>query len=471
MRIPTPSVRVRITLITTLVVGGALAAGSLALVNGVHESIESEIAASERTDLVNIANQLVAGRPLESIVLRTAPVGTIEILDEEGEIHHPIVEGTGWQRPPRGSFPGHGLEPGEAFDADDAAVKISGDEILTTVSVPVGTETVQVASVRSLAQVNATVKSIGNTMWFAVPLAVAFVAMLTWLLTGRALAPVANIRQEVESISRTTLHRRVPVPATRDEIARLATTMNSMLERLDNAATREQEFLSDASHELRSPVASIGATLEVALRNEANADWPDVARRALEDQARLGASVDALVTLSSLSEIAAAHTDASQTVDLDDIVMEVANRPARVPISVANVSAAQLQGRPDLLERLVRNLIHNAQRHANTRVDVHLRTDGDTVFFTVDDDGDGVAVEDRERIFDRFTRLDEGRSRDHGGTGLGLAMVRSIATRHGGVVTCTESPLGGARFSVQLAVDCRSGDTCADDVDRATDSE
>ena len=491
-RLRLPSVRVRITLLTTLVVGAALTAGSWALVQGVRSNIEGPIEASERQQLNTIATQVAAGTSPDKIVLASPPVATFAIVAPDGTVYAPIIqsnsvgstildastiggsvpadaEGTAQFGPTSTSSTARSASSSDAPQAFKVAASQAGGVfttserkqvhrnsagVTTILDLPTDSGgTAHIRSVRPLAEITAAVNSVQQTMWFAVPIAALLVALLTWFMTGRALAPVAHIRNEVDEISRSTLHRRVPVPNTNDEVARLATTMNSMLERLDGAAAREREFLSDASHELRSPIASLGATLEVALRNSDHADWNDVAQRALQEQQRLGNSVDALVTLSSLSEMQASQLQASQPVDLDDIVLEIAQRPGKVPVSAANVSAARIQGRPDLLERLVRNLVDNAQRHANNRVEVTLGSTDGVVQLLVDDDGNGIAQADRERVFDRFTRLDEGRSRDRGGTGLGLAMVRSIAERHGGTVHCEASPLGGARFVVELPSD------------------
>lgn len=456
-----PSVRIRITILAAIVVSGALAAGSYVLVKSVRSSVEERIESSERQELNSIAAQVAAGTRPEEVILTGPPVANYAIVLPDGTVFVPVLASTARTSSTSANAAGSGGlrivhdGPDQVWTTDDHMdVRRKGNGIETVVNLPTDSGSfAHVRSVRNLAEITATVNSVQHMMWLAVPLVAALVALLTWFMTGRALAPVAHIREEVDEISRSTLHRRVPVPNTDDEIARLARTMNSMLERLDGAAVREREFLSDASHELRSPIASLGATLEVALRNSDTADWEDVARRALEDQQRLGSSVDALVTLSSLSEMQAAQLHASQQVDLDDLVLEVARRPGRVPVSTANVSAARVNGRPDLLERLVRNLVDNAQRHADTRVQITVQRDDNRVVLMVDDDGNGVAEEDCARIFDRFTRLDEGRSRDRGGTGLGLAMVASIAERHGGTARCEASPLGGARFVVELPTD------------------
>ncbi len=277
------------------------------------------------------------------------------------------------------------------------------------------------------------------------------VALAAWYFTGRALKPVEAIRLEAESITGTTMHRRVPEPDTDDEVGRLARTMNAMLTRLETSAQRQRQFVSDASHELRSPLASIRTNLEVALHNPARADWPAVAQRALVEDVRMEDTVSELLDLARLDEAEGpAPLDTLPEVDLDELVLDDTVQQRRVRIDTSRVSAGRVHGRRDQLQRVVRNLLDNASRHASSTVAVGLVTIDDTVELTVDDDGPGIPAEDRDLVFERFTRLDDGRARDAGGLGLGLAMVKSIAEHHGGTVVIEDAPIGGARLRVRL---------------------
>jgi signal transduction histidine kinase len=224
--------------------------------------------------------------------------------------------------------------------------------------------------------------------------------------------------------------------------------MNEMLDRLEDASTRQRRFVSDASHELRSPVASIRTQLEVALRRPNRDDWAVVAQRVLAEDERLEQAVADLVELARLEE--GDTTTDSVEVDLDEIVFEECARARAVPIDTARVSGGRVLGRRDALARVVRNLIDNAARHAETNVKVLLSDADGTVELVVADDGPGIAPEDRERVFERFTRLDEGRARDAGGMGLGLAVVKSTIERHRGTVHIEDNPPHGARFVVRL---------------------
>jgi len=306
---------------------------------------------------------------------------------------------------------------------------------------------------QSLASVDHTVNSVSHALMLAVPGLVILMGLATWYFTGRALRPVEAIRLEAEEITGTTMHRRVPEPDTDDEVGRLARTMNAMLTRLEMSSQKQRQFVSDASHELRTPLASIRANLEVALRNADSTDWPQVAARVLAEDERMEDTVAEMLELARLDESEGPLPIAAlPEVDLDEVVADLAITTRRVPVDTTKVSAGRVHGREDQLARAVRNLVDNAARHATAKVAVSLTTDetGPVVDLIVDDDGTGISPEDRERVFERFTRLDEGRARDAGGLGLGLALVKGIVESHHGTVTIGDSPLGGARFTVRL---------------------
>ena len=343
-----------------------------------------------------------------------------------------------------------------------------------TVATPSGELTVYAAA--PVDEVQENLEAVRRALWVGVPLLVAAVAAVAWHLVGRALRPVEAIRAEVAAIGGTTIHRRVPTPGTDDEIGRLARTMNAMLDRLEAASTRQRQFVSDASHELRSPVTAIRTDVEVALREGAGADWPAVGAAVLAEEARLERLLDDLLTLAADEERGAPRAD--ERVDVGDLVADVAARPRRVPVRWAGRNGdagpaagngahraspdpapdrLAVAGRPDDLARLLTNLVDNAARHAagavDLRVDLARSPSGSpVVHLVVDDDGPGIPAADRRRVFDRFTRLDDGRARHRGGAGLGLAVVRSIAVGHRGRVWVGDSPAGGARFVVELPV-------------------
>jgi signal transduction histidine kinase len=267
------------------------------------------------------------------------------------------------------------------------------------------------------------------------------------------LRPVDAIRAEVDEITGSTTHRRVPEPPTSDEVGRLARTMNAMLSRLDTSATRQRQFVSDASHELCSPVAAIRAVLEVARLEADPANWPALVDDLFAEESRLEARLDDLLLLAAHDENGTI-TAPARSVDLAALTVAEARRPRRVPVDLvhtpADNQAVVVAGVADQLARALGNLVDNAARHATSVVQISLSRDERTVRVIVDDDGPGIPPRDRERVFERFTRLDDSRARHDGGSGLGLAVVRSIVTSHHGQVRVDDSPLGGARFVAEF---------------------
>ena len=298
------------------------------------------------------------------------------------------------------------------------------------------------------------VRALVVTLAIVFPLAALALVAAVWWLVGRTLRPVEEIRREVESIGLDRLDHRVPAPGTGDEIDRLAATMNDMLARLQSSAEVQRRFVADVSHELRTPLTRMRTTLEVDL-SEPGADLDVTARGVLDDAIDMQALVDDLLFL--------ARRDAGtgdvrlRPTDLDVIVDEevrLVRAETTVRVDMTGVSAAVVDGDARQLARLVRNLLSNAVRHAASLVMVTLVELDDArtgeVMLRVDDDGVGIAPEDRRRVFERFVRLDSARSGRDGGTGLGLAIVADIAAAHGGTVDVVESSLGGASFVVRL---------------------
>ena len=273
--------------------------------------------------------------------------------------------------------------------------------------------------------VEASVHTLKTTLWWAIPGLVVLIGVIAWGVTGRALRPVETIRTEVTAITHASLDRRVSEPRARDEVGRLARTMNQMLDRLQDASDRQRQFVSDASHELRSPVAAMRATGEVALAHPDGADWPIVVRRMLTEDDRMEQIVGDLLELARGEETELPDT----TVDLDDVTLEEVARARRSGIAIQSgaVSAGRVRGSREQLIRVVRNLLDNATRHADSTVRISLGTAEDavagngaapgngsgptngtdhhsSVVLVVEDDGPGIPPEDRERVFERFTR-------------------------------------------------------------------
>jgi signal transduction histidine kinase len=277
----------------------------------------------------------------------------------------------------------------------------------------------------------------------------AVVGLATFYFVGRTLRPVEAIRRRVSSISGRDLAARVPVPATADEIAALARTMNAMLDRLESSAWAQRRFVADASHELRSPLTTLQVGLDVLAAN------PDVpahqVRRLSAEAERLSRLVTDLLLLARADEHALVARPVE--VDLDDLVYRHQERlhATHPHLRVAlDLHPVRMLGDPQQLERAIGNLADNAARHAHARVALAVRGEAAEAVVTVADDGDGIEPADRQRVFDRFVRLDDSRTRSAGGSGLGLAIVREIVHRHGGTVTVDAAAGGGARFEIRL---------------------
>ncbi|MEV5576319.1 HAMP domain-containing sensor histidine kinase [Spirillospora sp. NPDC052269] len=274
------------------------------------------------------------------------------------------------------------------------------------------------------------------------------VAAGVWRAAGRALRPVRRIEQGLADITASDLSRRVPEPDTGDEIAGLAATVNATLDRLEAAVAQQRRFTSDASHELRTPLTGLRTRLELALDDPEGTDPQRTMRDALRDADRLHQIVDDLLALARLDS---GVEPARSVVDVGELVRaEHRRRDPRVPVVIdAGPDVMVVANRLQLARALV-NLLANADRHAESKVVVTVRPEDGRAVVTVADDGPGVPAGERERIFDRFTRLDAARSRDAGGSGLGLPIAREIAVRHGGALTVEDAPGGGAAFVLSL---------------------
>jgi signal transduction histidine kinase len=271
-----------------------------------------------------------------------------------------------------------------------------------------------------------------------------------WVLIGRALKPVERIRQRVAGIGAGELDARVPIPPTRDEIARLAITMNQMLDRLQAAQQAQRQFVADASHELRSPLATLTATLAVADADVSGRAWKDLHDVMASEAARMGTLVENLLLLARADDQGLRIVPVE--VDLDDLLEEEARRlrTASGLRVITEIEPVRVLGDRQKLSQLLRNLIDNASRYAGSTVRLGLELVGEVAVITVDDDGPGIPPSDRERVFERFVRLDESRDRASGGAGLGLPIVLEVVRGHGGAVAVTSNPDGGCRVIVQL---------------------
>ncbi|HWJ09816.1 MAG TPA: ATP-binding protein [Nocardioides sp.] len=442
--------RLRTTLAAVLVVALALLVGAVALVLTVRGSLRdgAETTAEHRAD--SLVEQVEAGRVPSPSPDDEADADDADDADDAEEDEEP--EDVVWQvRDAEGRVvsSSQALErPLPEVDGDTVDLP-GGDHSYVVVSEDAGTGEVVTVAV-SLEDVDETTAALATPLLLGLPLLLLVVGATTWLVVGRALRPVERIRRDVEEITGARLDRRVSEPAARDEVGRLARTMNAMLARLEEARDRQEQFVSDASHELRSPLASLRQAAEVAHAHPGALPEGELAETVAEESVRMQALVDQLLALTRAGEGRARV--AREDVDLDDLALAEVRRVARSGLATdtTGVGAGRVHGDPVALGQVVRNLVDNAARHAASRVAVSVAEAGGGVRLVVEDDGPGIAPADRERVFERFVRLDEARSRDAGGSGLGLAIVREVVTGHGGSVAVEQGALGGARFVVRL---------------------
>ena len=398
------SIRWRVTLAAVVVVGLALLAGAVGMITLVQRAHEDNVRSAARLRAAEIAAVLESGQAAGTLAVDDDEEVLIQVLDATGAVvaSSPNMAG----RPPVAD-----VHPGKAKRIDETPLE---DEASVVVAVAArgraGTFKVLVA--RTLG--DGSTEEVAELLRIGLPLLLALVGLTTWLAVGRALIPT--------------------------------------LARLEESQARQRRFVGDASHELRSPLAVIRQHAEVALAHPERTDTEKLARIVLAEDTRMQRLVEDLLLLARADE--ARGPGRRQPVDLDDLVFEAAaglRRSSPLRVDTTAVSAGRVAGDQGELQRMVQNLAENAARHARSTIGFLLREDpSGTTQLCVDDDGAGIAEADRQRIFERFVRLDGARARDAGGSGLGLAIVAEIVSAHGGTVTVGPSPLGGARFEVML---------------------
>ena len=442
------SVRGRATVAAVVVVGLAMALGAVVLVVVLRDTLTREVRTAARLRGQDVAAVLASGASGRGpLAVDDAEELLIQVVDDGGRVVDASANAAGL--PPLAR-----LHPGESAEVRipaGAPVEAEGPflAVATGADTPLGPRTVVV--VRSTEAVTEATAAVTGLLAVGLPLLLAVVAATTWVLVGRALAPVEAIRAEVDAISAAALHRRVPDPPADDEIGRLARTMNRMLARLEQAQARQRRLVADASHELRSPVATIRQHAEVALAHPDRTTTTELAATVLAEDLRLQRLAEDLLLLTRADEHSLAPR--RRPVDLDDLVFEEAVRlreAGALRVDTTAVSAGRVEGDPAGLRRVLRNLGDNAARHASGRLAFLVTERDGTVLLDVDDDGPGIPEADRERVFERFVRLDDARARDDGGSGLGLAIVAELVAAHGGTVAIASGPAGGARVEVTL---------------------
>lgn len=296
-----------------------------------------------------------------------------------------------------------------------------------------------------------TVLTVAKYLATGVPVLLIVVGLAGWLMVGQALRPVERIRSQVQRIGSRRMTERVPVPETRDEIARLAVTMNEMLDRLETGQATQRRFVSDASHELRSPLATLTAALEVVSADTTGEAWQDLQQVMEAETERMRRLVEDLLLLAKADDTGLRMQETD--VDLDDLVAAEIQRlrSSKPELKVTgDVHPVRVVGDPTRLSQVLRNLVDNAARAAHTTVRLTTTEQNGSAVITVEDDGDGIPAADRLRVFERFVRLDTSRSRASGGSGLGLSIAREITRAHQGTITLTPSATGGTTATITL---------------------
>ena len=452
------SVRVRVTVLAAGLFAVTLLGAGLVLLRSLERRLLGDVQASAASALERRADLLWAGGLTSGLdVLDTAP-GSFVRLDA-GPAGQPVVmvfrgSATGPATDvvvPAGTLPDGVVDPasGGGVSVSTEALGIAPGDANEFAVTTVDFGRFALATASPLDEVRDTIATTRRLLWLICPALVSLVAGLAWLLAGRALRPVRLVTERVDEIGSHSLLERVPVPSSTDEVAELATTMNRMLDRLETASTAGRRLVSDASHELRTPVAVMRTELEVARRVPAN-DWDETSQILLGELDRLNDLVGDLLLLARGDERAVSR----DPVAIADIARDVAARRRRVPVAVvapADTAGSIVLGDEAALRRGLDHLVANAARHAADEVVVTVEVADADVAVHVDDDGPGIPRDHREAAVRRFVRLDEGRGRDEGGAGLGLAVSSDVAAAHGGVLVLGESPTGGLRATVRLA--------------------
>jgi signal transduction histidine kinase len=433
------SLRFRITSLAMIVVIVVLGAVGVFLVHAVEDHVVKQV----DQDLISNAQYIRYRIFHNEIIPQSMPAG------EFGQVYTPTGRLLGQSenlagRRPVVEFHGPGVESPTFLTTRDASLGS-----VRVLEYPLGGEPpLTLVEGQQINQAMAVGSSLSRLLWVVLPLLSGLLAILIWHVIGRAMRRVEAIRSSVAHISANNLDERVQHRGTRDELDQLVTTMNEMLDRLESALERERQFVADASHELRSPMAALRAALT----------GPDPEARRAKD--RLDNALSSLQRLELLAEqllvLESGGTkdqNVAGQVDLDDLVLSQAlylRASSGLTIDVSEVSAGQVVALEMDMARVVENLSSNAVRHAVSVVRFGLKEHDDVVRLTVADDGPGVPEEMRSKIFERFFRIEPDRNRSSGGAGLGLAIASDLTGRWGGRIDVRSADPFGALFVVEF---------------------
>ncbi|HET8616175.1 MAG TPA: HAMP domain-containing sensor histidine kinase [Actinomycetales bacterium] len=453
-------IRGRSTAVVVVVLAVTLLAGAAAFLTLLQRELLATARGAAHGQAGELAAQLERGGvpAVADLVDSTARAGDlIQVMDGSG-----AIVAASSRRAEQRPLTTVSAAPGEVVDVPAGRLPLIDDDapyLLVVAGATRSGASYRVVVATSIDAQQESVATALSLLLIGLPLLLLLVGVATWQLVGRTLRPVEQLRRRVNEIGARNVGDRLTVPEQDDEIARLAITLNGMLERLDDASRAQQRFIADASHELRSPLSTLTASVELARADASGQTWAETSELVASEVDRMTNLVADLLLLAKADEHGLPLHLAD--VDLDDLVSAEARRLSAVTAARVELDAApaRLRGDSRRLAQVLANLGDNAARHARTRIRISLRVgeggargrDHSTfAVVDVDDDGPGIPEGERERVFERFVRLDDSRDRSRGGSGLGLAIVRELVRGHGGTVEATTSPLGGCRMELRL---------------------
>lgn len=436
------TIRARLVLLGVAALAAALALVAVAVYAVLTASLSASVGQGARASAEQVALLVNAGRVPDPVPVAGAQV--VQILDAQGR----VVTGSVTADRLTALVTTEELRialAGEAVVVPGSRTGLAGRLQVAAVAAGPATPSGRAYSVVAAApttDIERSARTVRDLLLWTFPVVLVLLALTMWPVVGAALAPVEALRRGAERIDESSSDsERLPVPTTRDEIGALAVTLNAMLDRVASARRTQRAFVADAAHELRSPLASMRTQLDVARHLGEGGELP---ASLLADVDRITRLVDDLLLLARADDATVPRRPAAP-VDLGPVVADVVSRyaAARVPVRT-QVDAGDLRAVAvvDDVSRALTNLLDNAVRHARSTVVVGARTEGPRLLLLVTDDGHGIPAADRERVFDRFTRLDEARDRDSGGSGLGLAITRALVRRSGGEVRLEDASPG-----------------------------
>jgi signal transduction histidine kinase len=432
------SLRARLTIVGTAIFSLAVLTGTILILQLQRYALLNVLDSSAQKTATSAIQQLAANPGQTQVEPTSGGVTSVQIVNDQ-DVVIGGTPGVNTEQPVLNKEQLADARGGARIDITDP-INGLGQRVLAART---GHNTVLV--VTDLTRVDDSIRVLRRAALIGDPLAVLLMGLATYLVAALTLRPVAELRHGAADITAAGLaEKRLPVPGARDEIHRLAVTLNAMLDRIDSATRKQRTFVGDAAHELRSPLASLRVQLEVAQRIGPDKTWSVLVDDVLEDVSRLDRLVEDLLALARMDESRGGPR--REPVALDQLLQDVCERYTRaeVPVRLEPLEEATVQGDTDALLRVVVNLIDNAVRYASSDVSLGLRVQRSggerSALITVTDDGPGIPDSERERVFDRFYRLEQSRSRVFGGNGLGLAIVQDLVRTHGGTITLRDRP-------------------------------